>query len=487
MLVKTLDRYILRTFLQALLMCFIALMAIRVVGDLGVNIDEFSEMLELTDPATGKDYTFGAMVMCMLSYYTHQTFVYFSELGGIIIVLAAAFSVARMNHTNELTAMLASGMSLHRVVWPIILISILLSGLVVIDREFIIPNVRSELIIDPDDPQKTERFQVRFINDGNNSVWYSPWFDPATHKMIHPMVILRTPDFRYLAHITAVSARPAKFERRNGWLAEQAEISRTKSYGQEAWRSIQTTGEIYTVIGPQQINEIALEKYVKKEREKDPAFTIKPNTIVQKANNITGYDEHFNMNIQAEIFTAATRGADGKVIPHTLKNPKFDFRGKEERVLATIVARETFWVPGPQNKAYWQLREGALFHATDLTEGELELEQSGKLLDYSSSAELGRILELKRARDSHAVRMAKYTRFADPFNNIIMLLLGLPFILSRQRNIKASALLALLMVGAFFGFIQICRYMGLPEFWGAFLPVLLFGPVAVIMLDSIKT
>jgi len=83
--------------------------------------------------------------------------------------------------------------------------------------------------------------------------------------------------------------------------------------------------------------------------------------------------------------------------------------------------------------------------------------------------------------------MTKYIRFAEPLNNLIMLLLGLPFILSRQRNIKASAGLCVLMVGVFYIFIYAARYMGLPDFWGAFLPVLIFGPTSVLMLDSIKT
>ena len=80
-----------------------------------------------------------------------------------------------------------------------------------------------------------------------------------------------------------------------------------------------------------------------------------------------------------------------------------------------------------------------------------------------------------------------YVRFADPVNNLVMLLLGLPFILSRERNIKASALMCVLMVGAFFAFTYICRYMQIGPYGAAFLPIVLFGPVAVVMLDAVKT
>ena len=80
-----------------------------------------------------------------------------------------------------------------------------------------------------------------------------------------------------------------------------------------------------------------------------------------------------------------------------------------------------------------------------------------------------------------------HIRVANPINNLVMLLLGLPFILSRLRNIKASAFLCLAVVGAFYVFVYFCRYLDIPPVWSAWLPTLVFGPVAVVMLDSIKT
>jgi lipopolysaccharide export LptBFGC system permease protein LptF len=108
-------------------------------------------------------------------------------------------------------------------------------------------------------------------------------------------------------------------------------------------------------------------------------------------------------------------------------------------------------------------------------------------LDYLSSGQLTELLRIPGMVDPVAVRLAKYVRFAEPLNNLILLLLVLPFILSRQRNLKASAALAVLFGMSFFAFIYIARYIGLGDFLGAFLPVLLFGPTAVLMLDSIKT
>ena len=80
-----------------------------------------------------------------------------------------------------------------------------------------------------------------------------------------------------------------------------------------------------------------------------------------------------------------------------------------------------------------------------------------------------------------------HVRFADPINNLVMLLLGLPFILSRERNIKASVTLSIGMVGSYFAFVSVCRLIGLPPLFAAFLPIVLFGTVAAVMLDSVKT
>ena len=101
------------------------------------------------------------------------------------------------------------------------------------------------------------------------------------------------------------------------------------------------------------------------------------------------------------------------------------------------------------------------------------------------------IADLRRlaasSQNIQQVLLARHARITEPINNLVMLLLGLPFILSRERNIKSSAAMCLLTVGMFFAFIQICHHLNVPAALAAWLPTLLFGPVAVVMLDSVKT
>ena len=116
---RTLDRYVVRTLLVTALVFFVVMMALRVCADLFLNMDEF------TESGTGRQAK-GIVdtIAQIVTYYRYQSLVYFRDLGWLIIVAAAAFTLAWMNHTNELTAMLASGVSLHRVLLPIIVCAI---------------------------------------------------------------------------------------------------------------------------------------------------------------------------------------------------------------------------------------------------------------------------------------------------------------------------------------------------------------------------
>jgi len=104
-----------------------------------------------------------------------------------------------------------------------------------------------------------------------------------------------------------------------------------------------------------------------------------------------------------------------------------------------------------------------------------------------SSADISRLLKLKRVPDQATAKLNQHIRIADPINNLVMLLLGLPFILSRERNLKASAAMCLLMVGVFYAFVQVCRSVDMPPTLAAALPILVFGPIAAVMFDTVKT
>ncbi len=455
---KTLDKYIVRSFLFNALLFFIVMMALRIVGDLFAHMDEFAEQ-----------QNFSGMITSIFTYYAYQSLVYFTELGGVIIVASAAFTVARMNHTNELTAMMASGVSLYRVVWPIVLCSMLLGGLIIIDQEFVIPQVPDKLVRSPDDAHGMESFKIRLTPDSAGAVWYSDSFTPANEKMEQPVILIRDPNYTLQAGISAGLAKPGKLFGSRGWLLEDARMSFAAESGQ-AWPHMPDVNRIFSNIGPEMIME---------KTEQGPTGNLAIRDIWAK-------DNQYNMVVEAKRFIPDPY-VEGEFRSGTLEQPRFTFRGDNDKILGVFFAKEALWQGGEIDESFWKLVEGRLFFTSDLTTEVLTLRRDSDWLHYMSSGDLGNLLKLRKVSDEETARLTKHIRVTDPINNLLMLLLGLPFILSRERNIKASASLCLLTVGAFYCFIYLCRYIGLDPFWAACLPTLLFGSIAVVMLDSIKT
>jgi len=179
--------------------------------------------------------------------------------------------------------------------------------------------------------------------------------------------------------------------------------------------------------------------------------------------------------------------ATGQSLAGALKAPRFTFLADNGQTMGIFIADSASWAVDKEGRGHWKLVNGRLFYPSDLTCEDLMLRQSSRWVEYMSSAQLSNLLKLNRLPDQKRARMIKHLRVAEPVNNLIMLLLGLPFILSRERNIKASAGLCLMTIGAFYFFIYASRFIGLPPAWAAWMPILIFAPVAVVMLDSVKT
>jgi lipopolysaccharide export LptBFGC system permease protein LptF len=457
---KTLDRYILRNFLSSAALWFVAFMSLRTVADLFVNMDEFAKL----------GLPLGALLRYIVTYYGYQSLVYFTNLGGVIIVAAAAFTLAMMNHTNELTAMLASGVSLFRVIVPVVFCSVLLSGLIVLDQELLIPRVAEQLVLERDDVYGRNRVPVRLAADGAGNIWYASGYAPTRGVMEAPLVIVRDGNGSALARVMGTDAVEANVDGKTGWWRfGQGVLSRLTSAG-EPWVNSPRWDAVYSTLDPE-----ALERQAAAQGQAD-------GRLVEA--NVS--DPAYGMVLLADLFEPAQPGP----LRHrqgTLHRPRFLFSDADGRLLGAFVGGTASWHEPNKGPGFWALEDGRLLFPSDLSSDDLCLRRSPKWIQYMSTADLARLLELKNVPNQDQVLLTRHMRFTDPINNLVMLLLGLPFILSRERNIKSSATLCLLMVGAFFAFIQICRYLNLPATLAAWLPILLFGPVAAVMLDSVKT
>ena len=179
---KILDKYVAKNFLIGYAIAFGVLMGLRIIIDLFVNLDEFAEHADLSAFAVIKN---------ILVFYGINSVLYFREFAGTITVVAASFSFGRMVRSNELIAVMASGVSLKRVIGPIVFLALLLTGVLIVDQEFVIPSLADKLVRSHDDVPGQESYNVWFISDGNGSLICSGRFDVGTSTLYSPTIITR--------------------------------------------------------------------------------------------------------------------------------------------------------------------------------------------------------------------------------------------------------------------------------------------------------
>jgi len=179
---KILDKYIAKNFLTGYLIAFCVLIGLRIIIDLFVNLDEFTERANL-----------GAMVVVrnILIFYGLNFTLYFRDFAGMITVVAAVFSVGKMVRSSELVAVMASGVSLKRVIAPIVTLALLLTGLLVVDQELIIPSLSDKLVRSQDALPGQESYDVKFITDGTGSLIWTQNFDVKTATLDKPTILTR--------------------------------------------------------------------------------------------------------------------------------------------------------------------------------------------------------------------------------------------------------------------------------------------------------
>jgi len=129
------DRYILRHFLQTLVICFLSLTGLFVVIDAFSHLDDFLAYAEQQ----------GNILVIMGRYYTYHSLAFFDRTAPILALTAAMFTVTALQRHNELVALLAAGVRTARVVRPIVLATIAVAVVSAGFRELVLPRIRTDL------------------------------------------------------------------------------------------------------------------------------------------------------------------------------------------------------------------------------------------------------------------------------------------------------------------------------------------------------
>jgi lipopolysaccharide export system permease protein len=179
--------------------------------------------------------------------------------------------------------------------------------------------------------------------------------------------------------------------------------------------------------------------------------------------------------------------------------------------LIHLQAEQAYYVPTGPRQGYWELTGTHPAELPDVVDPQvLQVVDTGRYRLYTRDltfdaltrdtnwyvlASTGQLFqELQRPESNRLAPMAVlfHARLTRPLLGLVLVLLGLSVILRDQnRNIFISSGLCLALCGVFFAAIYSCKMLGdndlVSPVLAAWLPVIAFGPFAVVLFDAVHT
>ena len=136
---------------------------------------------------------------------------------------------------------------------------------------------------------------------------------------------------------------------------------------------------------------------------------------------------------------------------------------------------------------------------TSITPQEIDIYRDTDFVEMLSTEQINQLLQRPKSFGSSMLLRMKHWRFTQPLMNVILLLLAIPAVLTREPGrLKTAATQCLILTGLGMGSIFLSQQIAgnpppspeLAAHWPAIMawaPIFVFGPAAVFMLDRIKT
>ena len=184
---KLLDRYLLRNFLEPFFICSFGFLAIWLVFDLADN---------------ARDFIDAGVSMKKVAFF------YVTQLPQIILIslpvgmlLALIFCLSRMSRSNEIISMLTAGMSVWRIVLPLALAGLVLTGLLTFLNYEAAPHAEAMKKMDLEQIKRGKKAGQKEVLEGylfrerqKDRTWFIKRFRQATGTLDHVHITQHGPD-----------------------------------------------------------------------------------------------------------------------------------------------------------------------------------------------------------------------------------------------------------------------------------------------------
>jgi lipopolysaccharide export LptBFGC system permease protein LptF len=201
--VKILDRYIARQYLINCVILLAVLCAMVVMVDLFLNLDRYSnKLVELQAMANGvpeEEMHLGPLEMTLgvtglvADFWGPQLLRLISYLLGTVLVAGMGFTFSQMARKRELTAVLASGVSLPRLALPVVIVASIACCAQLVSQEVLVPRYKHLIARGHGEigERNLEAFRVPSTPDGQGRLISARRFDDRHSELIDLLVIER--------------------------------------------------------------------------------------------------------------------------------------------------------------------------------------------------------------------------------------------------------------------------------------------------------
>jgi len=217
------DRYIGRAQLHAFVVVFVSLAGLYFVFDAFTNMEEF-----ITHAAET-----GSLASVLAGYYGCRLVWFFDATSPVITLASGMFALSWLERHNELTALLAAGVTRWRIARPVIIFAAAISLLAATNRELLLPQIRNAFARNAQDLDGSalQPFESRY--DHRTDILFRGRGARSADQSIESPSLLMPPQLGdYGPQLTAATAgwRPAAPGRPAGYLLagvqEPADIDR---------------------------------------------------------------------------------------------------------------------------------------------------------------------------------------------------------------------------------------------------------------------
>jgi lipopolysaccharide export system permease protein len=163
---RILDKYLLRTFLMPWLCCTLGFSFLLVIVDLVEQINDFLDA--------------GARFVDILIYYLHFLPTIWIYIGPVTALLGMLYAFYQLTRNNEIIAMRASGISLHRILRPFLVLGVFFSLVSIHIAENVSPQSLGwidQFLARMKDPDARILSNIRFRDPESNRSWDVSAFD----------------------------------------------------------------------------------------------------------------------------------------------------------------------------------------------------------------------------------------------------------------------------------------------------------------------